>query len=177
MRIPFLAIHSWAQISSFLTLILIPIPFGIWKCVVLRFVYRVINFLDYFVLIKEKKRPFGAQEVSSSSSFLRYIYYILNNKNTFWTDFVLWFSNANKIVNGNNLFPGFSCTPLLDRTFSDTLSLRLLSPAFLQVSPRKSTYSKGIIKAFARATEMRLTSSIFQPQLLHSSKFAISFEL
>lgn len=56
----------WAQVSSFLTLILSPVPCGMWKYIALKSVYRVINFLDHFVLIKEKRRPSGAQQVSSS---------------------------------------------------------------------------------------------------------------
>lgn len=66
MHIPLLAVHSWAQVSSSLTLVLSPVPFDIWDFVTLKSVYKVINFLDYSGLIKEKKRPSGAQEGSSS---------------------------------------------------------------------------------------------------------------
>lgn len=112
----------------------------------------------------------------SSSSFLRCIYYILNNKNIFWTDSVLWFSNANKMVNGKNSFPEESCTPLLAKSYFQTLSLRLLSPAFPQVYWRKSFYRKGIMETSAGAMEMGLACCILHPQVFHSSKPAVSFE-
>lgn len=43
-----------------------PVSFGIWKYATLKSVYRVINFLVYFVLINEKRSLSEAQLVSSS---------------------------------------------------------------------------------------------------------------
>lgn len=62
-------------------------------------------------------------------------YYVLNDKNTFWTDSTLGFSNANKMVNGKEFISrGKLHTSLSQKLTLDTPSLRLVNPVFPQIS-------------------------------------------
>lgn len=49
-------------------------------------------------------------------------------------------------------------------------------PCFPQMSPAERFYREGIMKTSGTAMEVVLTYSNLQPQIFHSSKFAVSLE-
>lgn len=104
------------------------------------------------------------------------MYYILKNKNIFLTDCIFNFKYLQdgkwkEILSRRKLHTSSS-----QKIFSENLNLRLLHPAFSQLSPAERFYRKAIMKSSGTVMEMGLTYGNLQQQQLHSSKFTISFE-